>query len=79
MDHLVFDKISSFFNKLIIKEQYCSIIKRSTTTNLFLFKEFVAQALNRGNQVHVLYTDISKAFDSVSHKLLLQKLYSYGV
>ena len=79
LDQLVYDKISVFFNKLIIKEQHGSIIKVSTTTNLFLFKEFVAQALNRGNQVHTLYTDISKAFDSVSHKLLLQKLFSYGV
>ena len=33
---------------------------------------------NDGNQVDILYIDIAKAFDTVSHKKLLHKLVAYG-
>jgi hypothetical protein len=35
--------------------------------------------LDKGHQVDVIYTDFEKAFDKVSHELLLCKLHSYGV
>ena len=36
------------------------------------------EALDTNGQVDVVYTDFSKAFDRVSHKILLQKLAAYG-
>ena len=53
--------------------------KKSTITNLLTLKEYVLQAFNRENTVHVLYTDIAKAFDFVNHKLLIKKLNEYGI
>ena len=79
LDHLIYNRLSSFFNNKIITEQHGSINKRSTITNLLTFKEYISQAFNRGNQVHVLYTDVSKAFDSVNHELIIQKLKNYKV
>ena len=35
--------------------------------------------LDRNTQTDVLYLDFTKAFDSVDHAILLQKLRSYGV
>ena len=37
------------------------------------------EATDRGNQFGALLTDHLKAFDCIDHKLLIVKLYKYGV
>lgn len=51
---------------------------RSTTTNLTYFTQFVSQALDSNSQVDVVYTDFSKAFDRISHSIILSKLSTFG-
>ena len=36
-------------------------------------------ALDEGRQVDVAFLDLSKTFDRVSHPVLLQKLYGFGM
>jgi len=36
------------------------------------------ESLESGGQIDVVYTDLEKAFDKVSHKRLISKLYSYA-
>lgn len=52
--------------------------RRSTTTNLCNFSQFVLDALEEKSQVDVIYTDFSKAFDKLSHIILLEKLRAVG-
>ena len=49
LDHLVYNRLSSFINNKIIPEQHGSTNKRSTITNLRTFREFISQAFSRGN------------------------------
>jgi len=48
--------------------------RRSTTTNLLELTVFVIQGFKNNLQTDVIYTDFSKAFDSVNHYLLIRKL-----
>ena len=49
---------------------------RSTSTQLIQFYDNIYKVIDRGKQTEVIY--LSKAFDCVSHKLLLYKLKSFG-
>ena len=49
-------------------------VKRSTETNLITLTQFISEALDNQQQVDVIYTDFSKAFDKINHRLLLWKL-----
>ena len=51
---------------------------RSTTTNLFVLVQYLSEVLDRNGQVDVGYLDIHKAFDTIDHNLLLQKLRTMG-
>ena len=41
--------------------------------------EEVTEAIDRGEEVDVIYLDFAKAFDKVPHKTLLSKVKGYGI
>lgn len=69
----------SQFKANIAPEQHGFLKARSTTTNLTSFVEDLVEVMDAGNSVDAIYTDFSKAFDTVSHTLLIQKLEIIGV
>ncbi|MEL7308158.1 MAG: reverse transcriptase family protein, partial [Pseudomonadota bacterium] len=81
----VFEKIvnrslRSHISQLICKEQHGFSPKKSTTSNLLCYKDFISSSFDDGFQVHSVYADFHKAFDTVSHELLLLKMSSqFGV
>lgn len=46
----------------------------SVCTNFPTFTNAVINAIESGLQIDVIYTDFSKAFDSVQHNILISKL-----
>ena len=52
---------------------------KSTCTNLLECIHDWTIALHRKKSIDVIYCDYQKAFDSVSHPKLLQKIQSYGI
>lgn len=52
---------------------------KSTCTNLIEYTTYIAEALDSGSEVHAIYTDFSKAFDSVDHLILINKLSKCGI
>ncbi len=53
--------------------------KRSTLTNLLVAEEFIIKWLDEGSAVDLIYLDFSKAFNSVNHRLILDKLRGYSI
>ena len=66
-------------NRLINPQQHGFLPKHSCLSNLLSFLDEVADRLDRGENVEVLYFDFRKAFDSVNHRFLGAKLRTYGV
>ena len=81
MEGIMRDRITSHLkiHKLISPSQHGFVHKKSCVTNLLECQQVVSGLLNENKSVDVLYTDFEKAFDKVSHKKLLIKLYAYGI
>ncbi|KAF0707563.1 Uncharacterized protein FWK35_00031397, partial [Aphis craccivora] len=75
---LVLKSIQLSVNSILVDEQYVFRPSRSATTNLIVFHSFILEAIENRTQVDVIFTDFSKAFDRVDHKILIEVLYKVG-
>ena len=79
MERCIHDRIYPIFSKLIDRNQHGFIKKRSCVTQLLSVLPDVGKNLDNNKQVDMIYLDFSKAFDSVDHVTLIQKLYAPGL
>ena len=63
----------------VIEEQFGFLDKKSAELNLITFVDYLSGVLDVGGEVHAIYTDFSRAFDRVNHKLLIAKLETAGI
>ena len=75
--NLVFDFLSD--NELLYDYQFGFRSKHSTQHALITLVDRVTKSLDRNNIVVSLFIDLKKAFDTVHHRILLRKLYAYGI
>ena len=64
---------------MLYKYQFGFQKSKSTYMALMLLIDKVMEALDRGDFVDGIYLDFSKAFDTVNHEIVLQKLSMYGI
>ena len=81
LEKLFNNRMDKFLNKynIISENQYGFRENRSTNLALMELIEDLTQSLD--NQEHTIgvFIDLKKAFDTIDHKILLQKLYNYGL
>ncbi|MCQ4078919.1 hypothetical protein FK519_29625, partial [Klebsiella pneumoniae] len=66
-------------NQGIRPSQHGFMKGRSCLTNLISFYDQVTHLVDEGKAVDVIYLDFSKAFDTISHSILLEKLVAHGL
>jgi hypothetical protein len=74
-------RLLAFFEQhnLFYKHQHGFTKKKGTATALFELVNNIHTALEEGQQCMGIFYDFSKAFDSISHQILLRKLERYGI
>ena len=66
-------------NGVISKFQFGFRNKHGTQHAIITLVDKVTKAVDSGDIVIKLFIDLKKAFDTVSHSILLEKLYAYGI
>lgn len=80
-ESLVHKRILShlLYNSLISPAQFGFVPGKSSCSQLLSTLNDWYQALSSHSSINVIYTDIAKAFDSVSHRKLIAIIRSYGI
>jgi Reverse transcriptase (RNA-dependent DNA polymerase) len=77
-EKIVCDKLYEVLSLNFHDEQHGFMKNRSINSNLMIYTKIIFEAMENGSQIDSIYTDFSKAFDSVDHKILLHKLEALG-
>ena len=75
------NRLSKFIdeNKILSKHQYGFRKNRSTEHAIIDFVEKNTKAIDEGKYSIGIFLDLSKAFDTIDHKILIKKLEHYGI
>ncbi len=81
MESVIKDELIDFLEKYSKLRPHQSGFRRnrSCVTNLLQYINKVGELVDQGHKVNSVYYDFSKAFDSVSHAKLIEKLETIGV
>jgi hypothetical protein len=81
LERLMYNRILEFINKhdILYKYQFGFREKHSSNMALMILLDNILKAIDDGNIVIGLFLDFRKAFDTVKHDILLNKLYKYGI
>ena len=77
----MYNRILDFLNKhkILNKYQFGFKTKHSTYMALIILSENIMKALENGESAIGIFLDFQKAFDTVNHSILLDKLCIYGI
>ena len=73
-ERLVKKRLQPHIKSLINDNQHGFVPKQSCFTNLACYSDYISKHMDVKNDVHSIYTDFQKAFDSVPLNLLIHKL-----
>ena len=80
-EKIVHEQVSNFLdiNNILNPSQSGFRYGHSTDTAVICVSDFILDELAKGRYVGAVLVDLKKAFDTVDHKILLKKVFCYGV
>ena len=81
LERLVYNRVISHINdnKLLYEYQFGFQKGKSTHLAIMMLVDKITEAFDQGENVVGVFLDFSKAFDTVDHNILLQKMDKYGI
>ena len=81
IESIVVDQLENFLNinDVISDSQYGFRKQRSTELAVMKLTNDIHGSFERGSHTAAVFIDLSKAFDTVQHEILLEKLNHYGI
>ena len=81
LEKLMYDRMISFIdsNKILYQYQFGFREGHSTNLALSVLIDHILSALDKNEFVVGVFLDLKKAFDTVNHGILCQKLFKYGI
>ena len=79
LEKIVHKKLVDYVLNSISDSQFGFLYDRSSLQQLLIFFKLLTNRVSNKSQVDVIYLDFKKAFDSVSHNKLLQKVWVFGI
>ena len=81
LERIMYNRLINFLNKneILNKMQFGFRENHSTFMALITMLDNVSNALENGNCALGIFLDFQKAFDTVDHKIMLDKLYLYDI
>ena len=67
------------FNGFLSEHQFGFRPNRSTELAVTFFTDLIRKEADGGNATGAIFIDLSKAFHTISHSVLLEKLSRYGI
>ena len=79
-ERLMYNRLIAFINKhnILYKYQFGFRQNHGTNTALICLMDRIIKSIDSGDIVLGIFLDFSKAFDTVNHKILINKMYKYG-
>ena len=77
-ESILYNYFAKICKDIISTNQHGFVQNKSTTTNLLEFSSDIIAAFNSRLQVDCVYTDFSKAFDKLSHSVIVLKMRLLG-
>ena len=80
-EKIVYNKVMDFIseNNVLYDHQYGFRKGRFTQQAIITLVDRITKSQDIGDIVIALFIDLKKAFDTIDHRILLRKLYSYGI
>jgi hypothetical protein len=80
LEKLMYNRMIAYINRynILSTSQYGFRSNMGTTDAVYNLANYITENLDSGVNILGLFIDVSKAFDSLPHYILLDKLYHYG-
>ena len=81
LEKLMYKRLIDFIdkNQILSKHQYGFRKNRSTELAIIELVDKIAKGIDQGKYTLGIFLDLSKAFDTINHKILIKKLEHYGI
>jgi hypothetical protein len=79
LEKLMYNRLINFIDKNQILSKHQSRKNRSTEFSIIELVDKITKGIDQGQYTLGIFLDLSKAFDTINHRILIEKLEHYGI